>query len=718
MGSVHRNHQSVALAVLCAAAIALNGCGSSQAGGGSPAPAKTLTSIVVSPPNPNVALGEKQQFTATGSYSDGSKQDLTQTVTWTSSQSGIAAISAPGVAASKEIGKTTIIAASGAVSGSTNLSVSQAALLSLTVSPANPTLPKGESQQLTATGTFSDGTARNLTTSVAWSSSPAGVVAISSSGLAQAQAIGTATLVATSGSVSAQDTLTISPAALISIAVSPASPTIAKGQTQQLTATGTFSDGTTQDMTSAVNWTSSPSGIVSINSAGLATPQAIGNATVLAVSGTVSGQDLLTVSQAALMSLAVSPANPIVPKGETQQLTATGTFSDGSTQNMTSAVAWTSSLPAVVSISTGGLATAQATGTAALVATSGSITGQDTVTVSPAALLSLAIAPLNLSIPKGQTQQLTAMGTFSDGTSQDLTRSVAWGTALPAVASVTNAGLLTAQAEGTTTVTANAGTVSATDAIAVAAPVVTSIAISPANMSTPLGFQQPQFTAMGTFSDGTQQDLTTTATWATDSPQVATIDAAGLATTVGVGTASVSATSGSVVGSTSLTVTRSVTFDMDFFNNANTTGFPDATVSLSNTNLDGNDICAMIYVFDQNEAMIECCGCSASIDDLRTLSLNSDLTPNPLTGRLSTRGTLKIVPADKLNNASCNPSTITPAGELDAWTLHLHSPTEMTESTFRPLVFTSAEQNFLQNTCAAIQELGTGQGICTCGTGD
>lgn len=505
---------------------------------------------------------------------------------------------------------------------------------------------------------------------------------------------------------------------LTSISISPPNPTVPLGDKQQFAATGFYSDGSKQDLTQTVSWNSSQSGVAAIAASGLASSQQIGQTTIHASSGSVTGSTTLLVSQAALVSLRVSPTNPALPKGETQQLTATGTFSDGSTQDMSSSVAWTSSPVGRVSISNGGLATAQETGIASLVATSGSIIGQDTMTVLQATLTSLGITPLNPSIPKGETQQLVAIGTYSDGTSQNLTNSVTWMAALPAVASVTKAGLLTAQTQGATTITATAGSFSAVDAIVVAAPVVMSIAVSPANVSTPLGFQQPQFTAMGTLSDGSQLDLTDTATWATDSPQVASIDSSGLATTVGVGTASVSATSGSVVSSTSLTVTPSITFDMDYFNNANTTGYPDATVSLSNTNIAGSDICAMIYVFDQNEAMTECCGCSASVDDLRTLSVNTDLTANPLTARLSTRGTFKIVPADILSNPTCNPSTLKAGGELDAWTLHLQSPTAITESTFRSLILTSAEQSFLQDMCAAIQELGTGQGICSCGTGD
>ena len=66
---------------------------------------------------------------------------------------------------------------------------------------------------------------------------------------------------------------------------------------------------------------------------------------------------------ATLQSIAVTPANPSVAKGLTQQFTATGTFSDNSTQNLTAQVTWASATTAVATINSSGLATAIATGT-------------------------------------------------------------------------------------------------------------------------------------------------------------------------------------------------------------------------------------------------------------------------------------------------------------------------------------------------------------------
>src|SRR6202020_1042329 len=113
---------------------------------------------------------------------------------------------------------------------------------------------------------------------------------------------------------------------------------------------GTFSDGTTQNLTSSVTWSSGTTSIATINAAGLATGAGIGTSTITATSGVISGSTVLTVTAATLQSIAVTPANPSISKGATQQFTATGTFSDGTTQNLTSTVTWSSGTTSVATI--------------------------------------------------------------------------------------------------------------------------------------------------------------------------------------------------------------------------------------------------------------------------------------------------------------------------------------------------------------------------------
>lgn len=169
------------------------------------------------------------------------------------------------------------------------------ALVSITVTPANPTIARGATQQFTATGTFSDNSAHDISSAVTWTSLRTGVATISGTGLATSVATGTTTITASSGAISGTTTLTVTTAALVSIAVTPANPTIAIGTAQQFTATGNLSDSTTQDLTTSVTWSSSISRVATINTTGLATPLAAGISTITATSGSISGSTTLTV---------------------------------------------------------------------------------------------------------------------------------------------------------------------------------------------------------------------------------------------------------------------------------------------------------------------------------------------------------------------------------------------------------------------------------------
>src|SRR5207237_324357 len=200
--------------------------------------------------------------------------------------------------------------------------------------------------------------------------------------------------------------LTRSPPVLVALAVTPINPSVAAGNKQSFTATGTFSDNSTQNLTTAVVWSSSNTGVATISNAagtqGQATGVTVGSATITATSGSISGSSTLTVTPAVLMSIAVTPINPSVAVGNKQSFTATGTFSDNSTQDLTTTAVWSSSNTGIATISNSsgsqGLATSVATGTTTIQATSGSVNGSTTLTVTAPVLVSLVVTPDNTVI--------------------------------------------------------------------------------------------------------------------------------------------------------------------------------------------------------------------------------------------------------------------------------------------------------------------------------
>src|SRR5271165_3956116 len=341
-----------------------------------------LVSLAVTPTNPSIAAGQQRQFTAIGTYKDGSKKDLSGSVTWTLSSPSVATISSSGLATAIAAGTTTIRATSGSTSGSASMIVMLRTLVSIAVTPSNPSLAAGQQQQFTATGTFANGSHWNLTSVVAWSSSAPSVASISRGGRATSVAAGGTTIMATLGSITGSTGLTVTPPTLVSIAVTPANPSIAASQQQQFTATGTYTDGSHQNLTSTATWTSSATSVATISSGGLANGVAAGSTTIQATSGSISGSASLTVTAPVLVSVAVTPANPSIAAGQQQQFTVTGTYTDGSHQNLTSTATWTSSATSVATISSSGLATGVAAGSSTIQATSGSISGSAGLTVT------------------------------------------------------------------------------------------------------------------------------------------------------------------------------------------------------------------------------------------------------------------------------------------------------------------------------------------------
>ena len=515
-----------------------------------------LTSISVVPAASSIPVHTTQQFSATGSYADGSSSDLTALVTWKSSSTAVATVDINGIVTAVAPGTSTISASIGGVTGSTTLTVNAPTISSISITPVDLTLAIGINQQFTATATYSDGSTQDLASGVTWSSSSSSVVSINGSGVATTAGAGQTTITATVGSLSDTTTVTVVPAHLISIDVEPKAVAIALGTEQQFSAVGTFDDGSTQLLTS-VTWTSSLPGTATINPSGLATAVGTGSSTISAISGSVTGTASLSVSSAALVSIAVTPANSSMAVGTTKQFTATGTFSDSSTQDLTLSVLWGSSSPATATINNLGSVGSLATGTTTISATLGTISGSTTLTVSTAHLVSISINPSNPRIEKGTTLKFTAVGTFSDGSTSSSLSGLSWKSSKPNIAQVRGSGLAHGKKAGTVTISASSAGIKGTTTLTVGTGTLTSVAITPLDSSVTLGNTQ-QFTATGSFNDGTTQDITLTTHWSSSSASVATIANApsvgGLATTHGVGTTSIGANAKGVTASTTMTV--------------------------------------------------------------------------------------------------------------------------------------------------------------------
>ena len=532
----------------------LNVSSSSGSGGGS---GPSLVSIAVSAPSSSLPVNTAEQFMATGSYDDGSSADLSSVVTWNSSVPAVATVSTSGSATGVAAGTTSISATLGLITGAMTVTVNAPTITAIVIGPDDLTLGIGINQQYVATALYSDGSTQDLAAGVTWNSSATSVATIDNSGLAATAGAGQTTITATVGSFSDTTTITVVPANLISISVTPNPQSIALGTTQAFTAVGTFDDGSTQ-LLSSVTWSSSLTGVATVDAvSGVAAAVGTGTSNITATSGSVSGSAQLTVTAATVVSLAVTPNPASTAPGTTKQFTAIGTFSDSSTQDVTASALWSSSNPGAATINNQGLASAIVNGSATITASIGAVSGSATLNITTAHLVSISITPANPVISKGTQLKFTATGHFSDGSTSTHLSGLTWKSSKPQIAQVRGSGIARAKKNGSVTVTASASGVKGTTTLTVGSGTLSSITIAPADSTVNLGSTQ-QFTATGHFSDGSTQDITLTTHFSSSAASVATIanapSIAGVATTTGVGTTMIGANSKGVTASTSLTV--------------------------------------------------------------------------------------------------------------------------------------------------------------------
>jgi len=426
--------------------------------------AAPVASVAVTPAAVGLQPGGTVQLTATPKDANGNP--LTgRGVVWTSSTGAVATVGSSGLVTAVATGAATITATSEGQSGSSSITVSNAPVASVAVTPAAASVQVGQTMQLAATPKDANGNPLSGRI-ISWSSSNTSVVGVNSSGLVTAVATGGATITATSEGQSGTASITVPPVPVATVAVTPASASVDEGKTVQLTATPKDAAGNPLSGR-VVTWTSSNTAAATVNSSGLVTAKLAGAATITATSEGQSGTSAITVVHVAVASVAVAPASASVNEGQTVQLTAT--LKDASGNTLTGrTVTWASSNTAAATVSSSGLVTGKVAGAATITATSETVSGTSAITVVHVPVAAVAVTPASASLPAGQTVQLTA--TLKDANGNTLTgRTVTWASSNTAAATVTGSGLVSGVTAGTATITATSETVSGTAAVTVTA---------------------------------------------------------------------------------------------------------------------------------------------------------------------------------------------------------------------------------------------------------
>ncbi|HEX8112492.1 MAG TPA: Ig-like domain-containing protein, partial [Kofleriaceae bacterium] len=212
-----------------------------------------------------------------------------------------------------------------------------------------------------------------------------------------------------------------------------------------VTAIAAFDDGSTRDVTGQAMWSSSATGVATV-SAGWVSGTAPGSAQISAsYSGSTGAATIAVVP--GLQSITVTP-RASVPKGLAVQMTAIGAYADGTSRDLTSRATWTSSDPLRGAVRPDGQVSTLAVGAVDITAHFAALTGAATVAVMPAAAVQVSVSPAGGFLHVGQTLQLTAVATMTDGTVLDVTGQATWASRDTAIATVSSTGRVTAVAPG------------------------------------------------------------------------------------------------------------------------------------------------------------------------------------------------------------------------------------------------------------------------------
>jgi len=452
------------------------------------------------------------------------------------------------------------------------------ALVTLGVTPpAGNSYAGGPAVQYTATAYYSDGSTSDVSSSAAWSSSDTSIATVgASTGLATPLKQGVAVISAALGGKSAGAALVVGAPVVTAITLSPVPLSIDFVCTLgNVTATATYSDGTTADVTAQATWASSDTFTATAGADGSIACVSFGMSTITCTFAGVSATDTVTCSGGTLVELVIAPQGATVPVGGTTQFTALATSSDGRTCDATATTSWQTVTPSVATIasgsSDGGVATGVSVGSTVVeatlqgrqaaasllvtAATDGGTSGDGGGDGSPVS--AVVVVPTPATVAVGCTQQMIATAEHTDGSTTNATSVAMWSSSSTTTATVAPGGLVTCVAAGMTTISASYGGQTGQATVTCTSPTVVGLSVVPPTSSMLVGGTL-QYTAYALLSDNSRCDFTQSATWQSSAPSVASIVArtpdAGLATGLEAGTTQISASVGGQTANATVTV--------------------------------------------------------------------------------------------------------------------------------------------------------------------
>ena len=486
------------------------------------------------------------------------KEATNKAVSWTSSNNDVATVSEAGLVTALKEGTATITCTSkdGGKTTTCEITVTKAvvAVAGVMLSKNEISLPERTSETLVATIAPENATNKEVT----WSTSDAAIVTVNNAGLITAVKEGAATITCTTNdggkTSTCKVTVTKAAVAVTSVILNKNVLSLVEEGTETLTATIAPENATNKEVT----WASSNPAVATVSDAGVVTAVKAGSATITCTTKdgekTATCTVSVTASAVAVTGVSLSKTELSLAEAGTETLTATVAPENATNKSVT----WSSSDPAVASVSDAGVVTALKAGSATITCTSNdgghAATCKVTVTKAAVAVTGVSLSKTELSLTEAATETLTATVAPENATNKEVT----WSTSDAAIATVSDAGVVTAVKAGSATITCTTkdGNKTATCAVTVTA---NTVAVTGVTLNKPTLSLAESATETLTATIAPENATNKEVTWSTSDAAIATVSEAGVVTAVKAGSATITCTTkdGNITATCAVTVTAS-----------------------------------------------------------------------------------------------------------------------------------------------------------------
>lgn len=453
--------------------------------------------------------GTEENVIVKASFANGTKEEITDKAEWSTDNEDVVFAKGGKISAYKP-GTATVKATYGGKNAS--LVVDVDVPQNLVANVTNLAMQIGEAKQITVKASFPDNSteSEDVTNKMTWTTtSPA--VATVRQGLVTGIGTGSTTITATLGTRNL--TIPVSVGVMQTLTVDKKKLVLAKDDSERVKVTASYADGTTKDVTEQAAWSSSSAAVAEVYQGKIT---AVGTG-VTTISATFDGKTVtVSVEVGQAQSLAIDPRLVILTVGESAELKLTATDSAGDSRKVSADAEWSTSNVKIADV-TQGRVTGLSSGRATITAKYG---GKSiSVPVEVGIVTKLEADKRFVTLKSKHSEQVTLIATFSDGRTMDVTSAAEWRTSNYKAADVSK-GLITGIAYGKSTITArySGKTISVPVDVDTLKYLKTDVVQVVMNKG-----EVKQVTAIATYMDGSEQNVTKPALWTTNRLMVADV---------------------------------------------------------------------------------------------------------------------------------------------------------------------------------------------------